>query len=270
MKLRFGAETANRCRALTLALAIGGLIAFAPSSYSDDEKHEGHEHKATIAGHAHDLTDVWNVAHGGTLYDAWWKVVMRPAPKETHPSYPANGKQKGSSTWRCKECHGWDYMGMDGAYSKGSHYTGIPGIRSMANADPKTIHEILMNDTHRYTEDMLPHEAMEKIALFVSQGQIDMDRYIDRKTKKSKGDAQRGAPAFQTICAVCHGFDGKAMNFHSADDPEYIGTIAKANPWEFLHKARFGQPGVPMISLITLPMESLADILAYAQTLPEK
>ena len=74
------------------------------------------------------------------------------------------------------------------------------------------------------------------------------------------------------ICAarVAKKFGVKALNFKTAEKPEYIGTIANDNPWEFLHKARFGQPGIPMISLITLPMQDVADILAYAQTLPQK
>ena len=138
----------------------------------------------------------------------------------------------------------------------------------MVGRDPDEIHKILMDDTHRYTGDMIPHDEMEKLAKFVSLGQIDMDLYIDRATKAARGDAQRGASAYQTICAVCHGFDGKAINFHDEAKPEFIGTIAKKNPWEFMHKARFGQPGIPMISLITLPVQDVADILAYAQTLP--
>jgi len=84
------------------------------------------------------------------------------------------------------------------------------------------------------------------------------------------GNPRRGAQFFQTICAVCHGFDGKAINFHSADDPEYVGTVAADNPWEALHKIRFGQPGVGMIALTALSMGTLVDILSYAQTLPTK
>ena len=73
---------------------------------------------------------------------------------------------------------------------------------------------------------MLPHLAMEQIALFVSRGQIDMDLYVDRETKKSRGDPSQGASYYQTICAVCHGFDGKRMNFGTPEDPEYVGTVA--------------------------------------------
>ncbi|MDI6800760.1 MAG: hypothetical protein QMD01_01690, partial [Thermodesulfovibrionales bacterium] len=65
---------------------------------------------------------------GGVLYDNWLAELRVKADK-THPSYPAEGKQKGAATWRCKECHGWDYKGKDGDYSKGNaRYTGIKGI----------------------------------------------------------------------------------------------------------------------------------------------
>lgn len=213
---------------------------------------------------------VWDIARGGQLYDNWAKVLGKELPTETHPAYPAAGKQKGAATWRCKECHGWDYKGSAGAYAKGSHLTGIKGLRAMVGADPKAIVKVITDDTHRYTEAMIGRSEMEKLALFVSLGQIDMDLHIDRATRKSRGEAGRGAPYYQTICAVCHGFDGKNMNFGEPEDPEYVGTVARENPWEFIHKARFGQPGVPMISLIMLPDSTISDILALAQTLPEK
>ncbi|MDH3767574.1 MAG: hypothetical protein OES99_03880, partial [Gammaproteobacteria bacterium] len=73
------------------------------------------------------------------------------------------------------------------------------------------------------------------------------------------------------LCAVCHDVDGKralTTREEGMDGPEYMGTLAQNNPWEFLHKVRFGQPGIPMISLITLPAEDIVDILTYSQTLP--
>jgi thiosulfate dehydrogenase len=68
------------------------------------------------------------VAKGALLYDNWPLEALVLIGK-THPSYPAEGKVKGDSTWRCKECHGWDYKGKAGAYSSGKHYTGIKGAR---------------------------------------------------------------------------------------------------------------------------------------------
>jgi mono/diheme cytochrome c family protein len=215
-------------------------------------------------------TNIWAISRGGQLYDAWWDVIEADEPEDNHSSYPANGKQSGATTWRCKECHGWDYKGVDGAYGKESHFTGIKGVRSVQGIDPAAIVEIIKNDTHGYTEDMMPASAMEKLALFLSFGQIDMDQYIDRATKKARGDPLRGAQYFQTICANCHGFDGKDMNFGDDDEPEYVGTVAFNNPWEALHKIRFGQPGVGMVSLSVLAVQDQVDILAYVQTLPVK
>jgi len=213
-------------------------------------------------------TNIWAISRGGQIYDAWWEVIEADEPTGTHFSYPAEGKQSGAATWRCKECHGWDYKGVDGAYSKGSHATGIKGVRGVEGIDPASIIQTIKDETHGYTNDMIPASAMEKLALFLSFGQIDMDRYIDRATKKARGDPLRGAQYFQTICANCHGFDGKEMNFGDEEAPEFVGTVAAENPWEALHKIRFGQPGVGMVSLSVLAVQDQVDILAYIQTLP--
>jgi thiosulfate dehydrogenase len=217
---------------------------------------------------ADERSQVWDIARGGQLYDKWYAVLARTPPEETHPAYPAEGKKKGSSTWRCKECHGWDYRGAKGAYGTGSHYTGIGGLRDLVGTDSEGVMKTLRDDNHRYTEEMIPDSELRQLALFVSLGQTDMDLYVQRASKESRGDPQRGAALFQTICTVCHGFDGKAINFKDENKPEFVGTVAIENPWEFIHKARFGQPGIPMIALIALPMEDIADLLAFAQTLP--
>ena len=217
-------------------------------------------------------TDAWTLSHGGRLYDDWTKVLHRWYMKDaaTHPAYPSAGKQKGANTWRCKECHGWDYKGKDGAYSKGSHFTGIKGLRESVGVAPEQIAKVLRDKAHGYTELMLPDDAVAALALFVSRGQVDVEPVIERATKTVRGDVKRGAGFFQTICATCHGFDGRQINFGPPEDPEFIGTVASDNPWETLHKIRNGQPGAPMPSLGVLDLKDLQDVLSYAQTLPRK
>ncbi len=78
----------------------------------------------------------------------------------------------------------------------------------------------------------------------------------------------RGKAVFQNLCAICHGFDGRAQNVGSAASPAYVSTIANRNPWEMLHKVRNGFPGRPMPSNIWWDNKCLADVAAYAQTLP--
>jgi cytochrome c553 len=249
----------SRYHALILgacALALSGLVTAAgPGARADEPAME---------------TDVFTIARGGQIYDSWYAVLEHDAPEATHPAYPAAGKQKGAATWRCKECHGWDYRGAAGAYGKGSHFTGIKGLRDMVGRPPAQIVEAVRNATHGFTAELIPDSALNKLAMFVSFGQVDMDQYIDRETKKARGDTGRGARLYQTVCAVCHGFDGKALNFKDEKKPEYIGTVAQDNPWETLHKIRNGQPAVPMVALAALSEQEQVDILAYAQTLPAK
>ena len=257
----------------SVPLAVAGaIVAGAIGLVSTPAVADDSDHKSAIGAtdHAHDATNIWAISRGGQLYDKWWAVIEGDEPKTTHSAYPKAGKQKGSATWRCKECHGWDYKGVDGAYAKGSHFSGTKGVRGVVDIDPGRIHEILQDKTHGFTTKHMPHSAMEKLALFLSLGQIDMDVYIDRATKKARGDPRRGAQFYQTICANCHGFDGKELNFGDEKKPEFVGTVCAGNPWEALHKIRFGQPGVGMVSLSVLGVQEQVNILSYCQTLPVK
>lgn len=82
-----------------------------------------------------------SIVRGGRLYDNWYVEVNDRVPWDSHPSYPSTGQfaNDPGTNWRCKECHGWDYMGKDGGYAQGPHYTGIKGIRDMAGADTSKI-----------------------------------------------------------------------------------------------------------------------------------
>lgn len=212
----------------------------------------------------------WTLAAGGRLYDIWWKALGKDEPKGTHPAYPKTGKVKGAATFRCKECHGWDYRGKDGIYKSGSHATGIVGIRRFVGGDPAQIAKSLRAAPHNYTTSMIDDASMARLALFVSRGQHDARQWINAKTKKAIGNASRGRAIFQTTCAACHGYDGRLLNWGSDKEPEFVGTAATKYPEEILHKIRNGHPGSIMINLRTMPMRATVDVLAYAQTLPVK
>jgi len=223
-----------------------------------------------------DGPEIWDIARGGQLYDDWMVVLEHKVPPGNHPSYPSIGKKTGKATWRCRECHGWDYMGEDGAYRKGGHYTGIKGIRMAVGKDVNMLMDVIRDNVHQYSEAMLPDSAVRKLALFVSRGQVGMDQYIDRASKRARGDLRRGAAFFQTICAICHGFDGASMvsktetALAAFGDQGYLGTISNNNPWETFHKIRNGQPGVGMVALRVLSTQDQIDVLAYMQTLERR
>jgi len=206
------------------------------------------------------------LSRGGQIYDKWYKVVGEKAPKKAHKLYPKDKKyaKKPGANWRCKECHGWDYMGKDGAYAKGKHSSGIKGINGMAGTDVKKIVAVLKGD-HGYGGKM-SDDDLNDVAMFVSAGQVDMNKYIDRKTKKPiGGDAKKGANYFNTVCARCHGEDG-------AKPKEMGKSLASqmSNPWEVMHKIANGQPDEKMPALRAFGMQPIVDILAYIETLPKK
>ena len=221
------------------------------------------------------VSDPEAIAEGGRLYDKWWEEYELRKPSTTHTAYPLSGKKQGATTWRCKECHGWDYAGKDGAYAKGSHFTGIKGITASYGRPLQDIVEILKDRRHGYDAVMLDYGLL-RLAAFVSAGQINMSEYIDSSSKHAMGNAARGRPIFRESCKECHGKDGRKRNFKDDDKPEYIGTVAKRNPWEALHKMRNGHPdafvmGDPMPHMHDkLSRQEQADLLSYMQTLPVK
>ncbi|WP_415906223.1 c-type cytochrome [Neptuniibacter sp. QD72_48] len=185
------------------------------------------------------------VAIGGRLYDKWWAELDLSAPSITHPAYPATAKKSGTTTWRCKECHGWDYAGAEGAYRNGSHFTGIKGITAYKGKEPAKINALLTDSNHQYDRVLNKH-ALDLIATFVSEGQIDMSNAINLNNKKANGDAIKGQTLYGEYCSRCHGDKGEDLNFGSKLKPEYLAPLARRNPWETLHKIRNGHPGSKM------------------------
>ena len=203
------------------------------------------------------------IARGGKLYDKYFKENNTAKPDADHASYPNKGGKYGKdASWRCKECHGWDYKGKDGAYASGGHATGIKGISGAAGKDPAAIVAILKDGKHGYTDKQLSSQDMNDLAMFVSKGQIDVAKYI--ADKKAKGNAAKGEVYFNTLCAGCHGKDGKKIK-----DAPPLGSVAD-NAVEMLHKVMNGQPGEGMPALRALDPQIAVDIVSYLPQLPKQ
>ncbi|MFH1719848.1 MAG: hypothetical protein ABIF19_21050 [Planctomycetota bacterium] len=220
-----------------------------------------------------------DIARGGALYDQWWAVTGAAAPTGDHPLWAlrpdtTSNTRTGLDTWRCKECHGWDYKGVAGVYGSGSHRTGISGIFGTA----KTAQEVfdLIKTDHAYGTAGLSDEDIWDLAAFVTEGQIDTDSIIDTDGAFI-GDTGTGQTLYDSgigtniACATCHGPLGLTPPPGHPDFDEYVGLLSNDNPWEFQHKVQFGQPGTPMPSSVTGGGTTLdvADLGAYAQTLPQ-
>jgi len=220
------------------------------------------------------------VVRGGAMYDTWWAVTGAAAPTTNHPLWASRpdttrNTRTGADTWRCKECHGWDYKGVDGAYASGSHRTGIAGIFGTT----KTAQEVfdLIKTNHGYGTAGLSDEDIWDLAAFVTEGLIDTNSIIGAD-RMFVGDVATGQTLYDSGiganigCATCHGPLGLTPPPGYPDFGDYIGLLSNENPWEFQHKVRFGQPGRAMPSSVAGGGTTLdvADLGAYSQTLPKE
>ena len=211
------------------------------------------------------LNLVASVANGGRLYDDWQVHTGGQRQALPHPAYPPKAYYANSAneTWRCKECHGWDYKGDQGQYAKGSHATGIKGIRALADADPAKTMAVLRGTTHYYGA-VLKHRDLQDLANLVSYGQIDMDSMIDSKTGLSRGDPAKGQSHYRAMCAGCHGLEGQFVA------KRHLGKVSRGDPWHSLHNMLNGHPDDTMPALRELDSKVSKDILAHIQTLQER
>ena len=228
---------------------------------------------ANVLAYAQTFTEDSPVSWGAQMYDKWWSYLGVDAPEIDNPLWATQdtNTRSGSDTWRCKECHGWDYQGVDGAYASGSHSTGFAGILA---ASAMTAEELTawLNGSTNPDHDFSPYMedyALEALVAFIQNEMVDITPYVNAD-KTVNGDPAKGRNLYEGTCTFCHGVDGKLINFGGDDDPEYLGTVASGNPWEFFHKASFGQPGAPMPAGLALgwSLQDIADLLAYVQTLP--
>lgn len=223
---------------------------------------------------------------GGRLYDRWWSVVAAAQPSTDHPLWAFRPDQvsnstTGAETWRCSECHGWDYKGVDGEYAAGPHRTGIPGVFGTTKTVPELI--TLLTDPpsngggpgvlngHDYGS-VLASQRIDDLVAFLVGRVVDTDDYIDPATQQFLGDPVAGEVHYNAMgttsrCSDCHGPTGGGINFGTPQDPEYLGTVAINEPLHFLHRARLGFPGVPMLGWIANggTDQGAADMGRYAQ-----
>jgi thiosulfate dehydrogenase len=152
---------------------------------------------------------------GGRLYDMWW-VVISPDEAEAHMAEGPSADQPlwktqttntrtGTDTWRCKECHGWDYRGVEGAYGSGSHKTGFAGIFGSRSKSASEILAALKGSTnsdHDFSKAM-DEQSLVDLALFVSQAQIMAEPGMP--TRRLAVMRRRGKTQYEKVCVNCHG-----------------------------------------------------------------
>ncbi|MDH5545288.1 MAG: cytochrome c [Gammaproteobacteria bacterium] len=238
-----------------------------------------------------------NMVMGGLLYESWWKASFAgptaPPFDASHPLWPSTNPMLGQETFRCSSCHGWDYLGNEGVFSSTTDpfYTGIPGVVNGAKTYKYTTDAEIwtfLHDgdaannlaEHAFGNELADHDIYS-LTLFIMTMR---DEFAVQKSpsnfisadKNASGDVMNGSYLFRTPalpglngagCASfnCHGSSGR--NFPLLRS---IDFLAKTNPWEFLHKIRFGVAGSFMVGIQALGNPDMgiaqgADILTFAQ-----
>ncbi|GIV63292.1 MAG: hypothetical protein KatS3mg045_0631 [Bellilinea sp.] len=214
------------------------------------------------------------LVRGAQLYDDWTQVTGQTPPEGSHPIWArqTTNTRSGVDTWRCVSCHGWDYQGKDGAFASGANYTGFPGVydaQSLPLDELKAILSGQKDPQHDFTP-YLNDADLTALAIFIRQGVIDDNRFIDPVSLKPiGGDLQNGKALYEQGCASCHGSDGQTITFRYEGQTVSLGTLAVQDPWRFLHRTRFGTARAPQMTIgLNLgwsPQEG-RDVLLYAQT----
>jgi cytochrome c553 len=215
------------------------------------------------------------MAVGAQLYDKWYAALGLPDPDGDMPIWKrqSTNTRSGAETWRCVECHGWDYKGVDGAYAAGSHLTGFPGLlpASAEMSEAEIVDQLSggKDQAHDFSSS-LDEDALRQLAVFLKDGLIDDSAYIDAVSLKViNGDLAHGQRLYDETCAECHGEDGRLIVFRTEGVDETLSDVANRDPFRFLHRTRFGVAGTQMPIGFDLGWTAAAgrDVLMYAQTL---
>ena len=210
---------------------------------------------------------------GGLLYDNWLEM-KKVSIDGDNPLYPLNEKRNGSITWRCQECHGWDYLGKDGCYNEDYYnYPGIKGIYDARHKSPEELYFIIADNqgNHDFKKYLrLTVTDIWALVKFIREGLVDFNAVIN-SDGSINGNPERGRRLYEKDCAECHGYDGSKILFEeNMEGAHGIGWEAHADPYESLHKIRWGHPGTNMPSAVSDKNRSDQDtinILSYCQTL---
>ncbi len=211
-----------------------------------------------------------DLKNGALLYDNWPKMKKADI-QDTHPLYPTESKKSGKTTWRCKECHGWDYIGKGGRYSKGSHFTGINGVYQVRTAEPGNLFNALTDKARKHDfSTYLADSEVWALVHFIREGQVAVETVLDEQGG-AKGDVAKGKMQYNANCSTCHGADGNEIDFKGKKQGiQGVGWLANDNPQETFHKISWGHPGSDMPSMVVdakLTNQDSVDILKYSQSL---
>lgn len=219
---------------------------------------------------------------GGRLYAAWDIVLGVELPIESHQLWVYEDELTPSS-WRCVNCHDWDYQGkrirvfeeeeVDGDLSVGDPVElEYPSLLSMFADSEEDIIKWLDGTNsrdHDFSRYLSP-EAMLDLSAFLSAGVIAPNLVADPNSGVVSGSSALGEDLYKQGCRECHGPEGAKINFGTISQPWFLGNVGASNPWRAAHIVRFGHTKGEFDSTGNLgwSFNQQIDLLAYLQILP--
>lgn len=204
----------------------------------------------------------WVESIGAQLYDDWPRALRLAGPFQRHPLWSGSSNVRAQETWRCVNCHGWDFRGSAGVGGDLGVVGDVPGLRHLVGAGVSDIRAMIRNDRHGFSSVPLNPEALNYLAGFLAKGQTATVELVGR-ARTLGVDRAAGGERYASVCQICHGPDGDALNLGTERAPETLSTLARRLPWRFLHTVRFGHGGI-MPSFTTLEEREFLNLLIYA------
>ncbi len=233
---------------------------------------------ADVIAYLQTLPTSSQVTEGGRIYDDWMAATGANAPDGNQALWATQSTSQlsGADTYTCAVCHGFDYKGKDGVNAPGTeNYTGFPGVLDAKNKSADDLKAILTGkkDPKHDFSAYLTNPELDALIAFLQNGVSDRSAYFNADGSV-KGDPAHGKTEFNSVCQICHGADGKSINFaeEGSTEGEYVGTIAVNEPQTMFHVGTVGEPGAHMPAGMNLgwSQQDIADLIAYLQTLPTK
>ncbi len=235
--------------------------------------------------------------NGGRMYDKFWADETGFVDtKDVAFDFGAKG-----DFFRCKQCHGWDRLGTQGAYIGRGPRTSRPNVSSVdlrayaASHTPQEIFDNLSSSTDRraYNADLSTYDPdtnptvgdqMPDLSGIFSDAQLwelvkflkaDATDVDDLYTFTTSGTYPDGSISYTDIGSggiAANGdaiFAARCASCHGADGTTFlvdggeytVGRHVRNKPYEDHHKMKFGQLGTGMGSLVT-DLQDLKDVYA--------
>lgn len=243
------------------------------------------------------MEDAYNaasVSRGGIMYDKFW---AQEADFNQNHSAIATLNSK-PDFFRCKQCHGWDLLGANGAYINRAPKTSRPNVSSVnllnlaQNKTYKELFEAMKKTAGRrdisydlssydpatnstegdkmpnYTQ-LLTDAQIWDIVKFLKEGYIPVSALYDFTIT---GTYPTGTIAYSNIgkdgneAAGLTYYQNKCQSCHGSDGKTLtleglsLGKFLRSKPNEVQHKIKFGQLGTSMTGQFSITNAQMKDL----------